>query len=99
MAVKTPLAQRTELALLKQALENMTSKLASIEQLLKDQYVQRHDMQIVRLEIAEIENVLRDKLNKEDFALVQKIVYGVCAMVGISFFGGLIALVIRSAPQ
>ena len=63
-------SKETELALIKQQLENITAKLVSMEQQLETKYATAIDLGMIRLAIAEIQ---KSMVTQDQFIVVRNI--------------------------
>lgn len=79
-------SRATEIALVKQALVNISSKLNSIEQQLETKYAQATELALVRLEISELR---RSSVTQDQFGPIRMAVYGA---IGLILTGSLIAI-------
>lgn len=91
MAAKT--SQATEMALLKQELHQINSKLTSISSDLEKKYAQATELALVRIEISELR---KTAVTQDQHWPVKMLVFGYTSILLVAVVGAIAALVIRS---
>ncbi len=92
-----PKSHETELALFKQSLDNITSKLSSIEIQLETKYAQSTDLALVRVDIASVRNEISElrktSVTQDQYWPVKVAVYGAIGLILSGAVGAILTLI------